>query len=106
MSLTADQRFRLTDAVAGFVHGEYLYTDERMTDVNNDPEKLDGSFYVVNLRTGLIYEPWATTLTVWGSNIFDAEATTTIADAVAQVGRFIAYYREPATWGVTLRKDF
>jgi len=106
VSLTANQQFRLTDSFGGFVHGEYIYTDERMTDVNNDPEKLDGSFNVVNLRAGLVYEPWATTLTVWGRNIFDAEATTTIADAVVQDGRFIAYYKEPATWGVTLRKDF
>lgn len=106
VAFTANQQFRLTDQFGAFVHGEYIWTDERMTDVNNDPEKMDGSYYVVNLRTGILYEPWDTTLTVWGRNVFDAEATTTIADAVAQDGRFIAYYREPATWGITLRKDF
>jgi outer membrane receptor protein involved in Fe transport len=106
VALTANQQFRVADNYGAFVHGEYIWTDERMTDVNNDPEKLDGSFYVVNLRAGLVYEPWDTTLTLWGRNVFDAEATTTIADAVAQDGRFIAYYKEPATWGLTLRKDF
>ena len=106
VALTANQQFQLTDNLGGFVHGEYIWTDERMTDVNNDPEKLDGSYYVVNLRAGVVFEQYDTTLTFWGRNVFDAESTSTIADAVAQPGRFIAYYKEPATWGATLRWDF
>lgn len=106
LALTANQQFRLSASIGAFVHGEYIWTDERMTDVNNDPEKLDGSFDVVNLRAGVTFEHWDTTLTFWGRNVFDAEATNTIADAVAQDGRFIAYYKEPATWGISLRKDF
>jgi iron complex outermembrane receptor protein len=106
VAITANQQYRLSDSIGGFVHGEYIWTDERMTDVNNDPEKLDGSYDVVNLRAGLVYEPWDTTLTFWGRNVFDAKATSTIADAVAQEGRFIAYYKEPATWGATVRWDF
>jgi iron complex outermembrane recepter protein len=106
VATTINQQLRLTDRIGAFVHGEYIWTDERMTDVNNDPEKLDGSYYVVNLRAGLVYEPWDTSLTFWGRNVFDAKATTTIADAVAQDGRFIAYYKEPATWGISVRKDF
>jgi iron complex outermembrane receptor protein len=38
--------------------------------------------------------------------VLDEDSTNTIADAVAQTGRLIGYYNEPATWGVTLRKDF
>lgn len=106
IAITANQQFQLSDNIGGFVNGEYIWTDERMTDVNNDPEKLDGSYDVVNLRAGLVYEPWNTTLTFWGRNVFDAEATATIADAVAQDGRFIAYYKEPATWGASVRWDF
>jgi iron complex outermembrane recepter protein len=106
LSLTANQQFRLTEDLGAFVHGEYIFIDERMTDVNNDPEKLDGSYYMVNLRSGILFERYATTLTFWGRNVFDAEATSTIADAVAQNGRFIAYYQEPATWGISVRKDF
>jgi iron complex outermembrane recepter protein len=106
LSLSANQQFQLSEGYGAFVNGELIYTDERMTDVNNDPEKLDGSYNVVNLRTGIIFERYETTLTLWGRNVFAAEATTTIADAVAQDGRFIAYYLEPATWGVSVRKDF
>ena len=85
--------------------GVYLH-HSKTTIANNDPEKLDGSFDIVNLRAGLVYEPWDTTLTFWGRNVFDEDATNTIADAVLQEGRFIAYYQEPTTWGISLRKDF
>ncbi|MDG2047277.1 MAG: TonB-dependent receptor [Halioglobus sp.] len=106
VALTANQRFRLSDNLEGFAYGEYIWTDERMTDVNNDPEKLDGSYEVVNLRAGIVFENYQTTLTVWGRNVFDSESTSTIADAPVQTGRFIAYYKEPATWGASVRWDF
>jgi outer membrane receptor protein involved in Fe transport len=77
-----------------------------MTDVNNDPEKLDGSYTEVNLRAGLNFEQWDASLTLWGRNITDAEYTGTIADAPAQDGRFNSYYVEPATWGITAKKHF
>jgi outer membrane receptor protein involved in Fe transport len=105
-ALSVNQRFTIMENLDGFAHGEYIFTDDRMTDVNNDPGKRDGSFNIVNLRAGVLYEPWQTTLTVWGRNVFDEDASTTIADAVVQDGRLIAYYKEPALWGITLRKDF
>ena len=106
VALTANQRFRLSDNLEGFAYGEYVWTDERMTDVNNDPEKLDGSYDVVNLRAGVVFEQYQTTLTFWGRNVLDSESTSTIADAPVQTGRFIAYYKEPATWGASVRWDF
>jgi len=106
LSLSANQQFQITEGYGAFLYGEYTYIDERMTDVNNDPEKMDGSYNVINLRGGILFERYETTLTLWGRNVFDAQATSTIADAVAQDGRFIAYYQEPATWGISVRKDF
>lgn len=103
---TGNQEFRVSDALGGFAYIEYIWTDERMTDVNNDPTKYDGSYSLVNARIGLFYEPWDAALTLWGRNLTDEEYTNTIADAPAQTGRFIAYYNEPTTWGITLRKDF
>jgi hypothetical protein len=61
---------------------------------------------VVNLRAGVVFEQYAARITLWGRNVFDEEFTNTIADASGQDGRFLGYYKEPATWGVTLRKDF
>lgn len=103
---TVNQDFRLTDELAGFVYAENVWVDERMTDVNNDPEKYDGSYNLVNARVGLLYEPWDASLILWTRNLFDEEYTNTIADAPAQTGRYNAYYNEPMTWGVTARVDF
>ncbi len=104
--ITANQDFRLTDDIAGFVYAENVWVDERMTDVNNDPEKYDGSYNLVNVRAGLLFEPHETSLTLWARNLTDEEYTGTIADSPAQTGRYNAYYNEPMTWGLTLRKDF
>lgn len=104
--LTGNQEFSLGDKLTGFVYGEYVYTDERMTDLNNDPEKLDGSYSLLNLRAGLYFEQWDAELTLWGRNITDEEYVTTIADTVVQDGNYIAYPQEPATWGVTAKKHF
>ena len=52
--LPATRTFSLTDSLTGFLYGEYIFTDERMTDVNNDPVKYDGSYSLVNLRAGVI----------------------------------------------------
>lgn len=104
--ITANQEFRFSDNVTGFVYGEYAYTDERVTDVNNDPLKFDGSYALVNLRAGLRLEQYDVLLTAWGRNIFDAEYTNTIADSVAQNGKFNAYYNEPTTFGFTAKKHF
>ena len=103
---SARQEFSLGSGVTGYVFGEYIFTDERMTDVNNDPAKLADSYALLNLRAGLILEQWDAEVTLWGRNVLDEEYTNTIADAVAQEGRMIAYFNEPATWGVTLRKNF
>lgn len=103
---TGNQEFNITDSITGFVYGEYIFTDERMTDVNNDPAKNDDSYDTVNLRAGLVYEPWDAQVTLWGRNVFDEDSTNTIADAPGQAGRLVGYFQETATWGLTIRKDF
>ncbi|QFU75861.1 TonB-dependent receptor [Halioglobus maricola] len=104
--VTANQDFILSDTMTGFLYGEYSWVDDRMTDVNNDPVKYDGDYYLLNMRAGVRYEPWDTYVTLWGRNLTDEDYTGTIADTPAQTGRFIAYYEEPRTWGLTVRKDF
>ncbi|MCZ6831480.1 MAG: TonB-dependent receptor [Gammaproteobacteria bacterium] len=104
--LSGNQEFSVSNSITGFVYAEYIYTDERMTDLNNDPEKIDGSYNLFNLRAGLIFEQYDIQLTAWGRNLTEEEYTGTIADSVIQDGKFIAYYTEPRTWGITARKNF
>jgi len=106
VSATANQDFDVAEGITAFAYGEYAWKDGRMTDVNNDPGKRDGSFFTLNLRAGLYFEDYRTRVTLWGRNVTDEEYTNTIADAVAQAGRFIAFYPEPFTWGVNIRRDF
>lgn len=103
---TGNQNFRINDDMDGFLYAEYMWVDKRMTDVNNDPEKYDSAYSVVNMRLGLLFAEYDTVLTLWGRNLTDSNYTNTISDTPAQAGRYIAYYNEPMTWGVTLRKDF
>lgn len=105
-TLSADYRFSFSSVIEGFIYGEYIYTDERMTDVNNDPLKLDDDYFYVNLRAGLDWISLDTSLTVWARNLTDEDIVATIADAVAQEGKLIGYYGAPRTWGITLRKNW
>ena len=100
------QDFNLSSNITAFLYGEYIWFDERMTDVNQDPLKLADEYDIINLRAGLVFENWDAEIVAWGRNIGDEDYTNTIADGVAQDGRMIAYYNEPSTWGVTLRKNF
>lgn len=106
LTMTGNQDFQLGDGIVGFVYAEYSWVDERMTDVNNDPEKYDGSYALLNMRAGLRLEDWDASVVLWGRNLTDEEYTGTIADSPAQTGRYNAYYNEPSTWGITVRKDF
>ena len=45
-------------------------------------------------------------LTLWGRNITDERYYFGSFDAPAQDGRMNSYPGEPATWGVTFRKNF
>jgi outer membrane receptor protein involved in Fe transport len=106
LHLSANWAFDLSDGMRGFLYGEYTFTDERMTDVNNDPVKKGDSYEIVNLRAGVDFTRWDMQLTAWARNVFDEDYVTTIADTVAQEGNFISYFNETRTWGVTLRKAF
>jgi iron complex outermembrane receptor protein len=106
LALTGNQEFNLSDNITGFIYGEYVFTDSRMTDLNNDPLKRDDSYALVNLRAGLYFGQWDAELTLWGRNITDEEYVTTIADTVVQDGNLTAYPQEPTTWGITAKKHF
>ena len=103
---SARQDFAIGNGLTAYLYGEYIWTDERMTDVNNDPLKLADDYTIINLRAGLTIERWDVDVVAWGRNIGDEDYTNVIADAVVQNGRMIAYFNEPRTWGVTVRKDF
>ncbi len=105
-ALSARQDFRLSDTIAGFGLLEYSYTGDMILDQANEPLSEQDSYDLVNLRIGLLFENWDMELTAWGRNIFDEEYNGTAFPVTVQEGKQNAYRREPATWGLTLRKNF
>lgn len=89
-----------------FIRPEYIYYSDTMTDGNNEPLKLRGSYDIWNLRVGLDFESIDASLTAWGRNLADEPHYETVFDVPIQDGKLNAYPREPRTWGLTLRKDF
>ncbi|MEL6661263.1 MAG: TonB-dependent receptor, partial [Bacteroidota bacterium] len=71
-----------------------LFDDAFGRDVNN-----------VNASLGFTSEG-GLGVTVWGRNIFEHERITTAFPSVAQEGSISGYPNQPATYGVTVRKQF
>ena len=71
-----------------------LFDDAFGRDVNN-----------VNASLGFTSEG-GLGVTVWGRNIFEHERITTAFPSVAQAGSISGYPNQPATYGVTVRKQF
>lgn len=99
------QDFRVTDSIAGFGLLEYTYTGDMILDQSNEPLSEQSPYDLWNLRIGLFFEDYDVELTAWGRNIFDEEYNGTAFPGVLQTGKQIAYRREPATYGLTLRWD-
>lgn len=104
--VAATQHFRVGSAISAYVRGEFRYISDTMTDGNNDPLKLRPSFEHLNLKAGLVFEDMDAELSVWGRNVTDEAFYETVFDVPVQDGKLNAYPHEPATWGVTFRKNF
>jgi iron complex outermembrane receptor protein len=102
----ARQTFDITDGISGFVMAEYTYTGDMMLNQNNDPLSKQDEYDLVNLRAGVEFEQYGIEATIWGRNVFDEEYNGTSFPGVLQTGKEIAYRREPATYGATLRWTF
>ncbi len=89
-----------------FIRGEYTYMSEQFTDGDLDPFTLQDDIGLINLRAGMYITNWDTDITIWGRNITDERYYAGSFDAPIQSGRMNSYPGEPATYGITLRKNF
>jgi len=103
--LTAQQVFDVTDRIGGFLLVEYSHVGETEMG-SHDPFLRIPPYELLNLRLGFDFPEYAMSITLWGRNVLDEEYRMAGIDSVGQEGRVVATPREPATWGVTLRKDF
>ena len=89
----------------GFLLVEYSHLGESVT-VSNDPFLDAPSYDLLNLRLGLQFERYDASLTLWGRNVLDEEYRYGGWTPIANDGKAVAGPREPATYGLTLRKLF
>ncbi len=85
---------------------EYSYLSDQMMDLNNDPLKVQDSYSLVNLRTGLRFVNYDAEVILWGRNVLDEDYHFASFDILGSPGKLGGYASEPATYGLTLRKNF
>jgi len=88
-----------------FFRAEYTWLSEQMTDGDNDPLTQQDDFGILNLRLGIDFIDWNSTLTLWGRNVTDERYYTGSFDPpLLDTGRMNSYPAEPVTYGLTFRK--
>ena len=90
-----------------FLRAEYAWASETMTDGDNDPLTLQDDFGILNVRLGFNIESLNSTVTLWGRNITDERYYGGSYDPpLLDTGRTNSYPSEPATYGITFRKNW
>jgi outer membrane receptor protein involved in Fe transport len=90
-----------------FLRAEYAWASEQLTDGDNDPLTKQDDFGILNLRLGYNIESWNSSVTLWGRNITDERYYGGSYDPpLLDTGRTNSYPSEPATYGITFRKNW
>jgi len=90
-----------------FFRAEYVHVSETTTDGDNDPLTLQDDYGILNVRIGIDIESWNSNVTLWGRNITDERYYNGSFDPpLLDTGRTNSYPSEPATYGITFRKNW
>ena len=104
--LSFTQEFGLGANASGYFRLEYSYGSEQTTDGDNDPLTVEDGYEIVNARLGFNFDNINSSLTFWGRNITDERYYYGSFDIPFSYDKTMSYPSEPATWGVTFRKNF
>jgi outer membrane receptor protein involved in Fe transport len=96
----------LVGEITGFANVGGIYRSSYNTGSNLHPRKEQDAFTTFNARLGIRNDEAGWEAYVWGQNITDEGYYNIVFDSVFQSGSFSASLGEPATYGVTVRKDF
>jgi iron complex outermembrane receptor protein len=106
MFLALTQEFQLSSSTTAFARLEYSYNSDQTTDGDNDPLTVQDSFEIINARLGFNFENINASLTLWGRNITDERYYYGSFDVPFSYDKTLSYPGEPATYGLTFRKNF
>ena len=105
LRLAANQSFRINESIDGSLLLEYVRLGEAEI-VSNDPFLKAPEHELLNLRLGLQLEEYDATVTLWGRNVLDEEYRMSGFSPIGVPGSVMSYPKEPATYGISLRKEF
>ncbi len=90
-----------------FFRAEYAYASATTTDGDTDPLTEQDAYGILNLRLGVDIDEWNSTVSIWGRNVLDERYYKGSFDPpLLDRGSMNSYPTEPATWGVTFRKNW
>ena len=104
LSLSAQYDFRVGNFDA-YIRSDFQYEDEVQVVDGIPAEVASREVAQLNAALGFRNEN-GLSLTLWGRNITDDEFLISAFPSVAQAGSISGYRNEPATFGVTIRKDY
>lgn len=97
--------FPIADGLIGVAYADARYSTEFFTG-GFDPNRVQDSFTTVNARFSLRQEAGDWSVDVWARNLFDTEYYRRVIPATFQAGSYSAFLGDPATYGITLRRNF
>lgn len=90
-----------------FIRLDYVWASEQTTDGDNDPLTTQDDLGLLNMRVGMNIDAWNASVTLWGRNITDERYYSGSFDPpLLDNGRMNSYPAEPATYGLTIRKNW
>ena len=89
-----------------FFRAEYTWLSEQFTDGDSDPLTFQDDVGILNLRVGVNLDDWNASITLWGRNVTDERYYSGSFDPPLLEGRMNSYPAEPATYGLTFRKNW
>jgi outer membrane receptor protein involved in Fe transport len=104
--LAITQDFNMGSNTSGFVRLEYSYASDHFGDGDLDPFTFEDDVNMINARIGLNFDSIDSSLTIWGRNITDERWYHGSFDVPVAEDKMLSYPAEPATYGVTFRKNF
>lgn len=104
LSFSGQYEFGVTDTLDAYIRADYQYEDEVRIS-NGLPASFVRDTSIVNATLGLNFDS-GLDVRFWGRNIFNHETFTSGFTPPLQFGTVGAYPNQPATYGVSVRKNF
>jgi iron complex outermembrane receptor protein len=106
--MAATYETALSDALDGFIRGEWQFTGDQFFSVFNRPNIAQPGYHLFNASAGISSAEGRWSLQVWGRNIFDKEYFSNLFESGVLANLVVpqGFVAPPATYGVTVGFDF